>query len=480
MAWIDTIVGEYGFTLAAALYAYAALAAPLAGTAVAAAGFAASALWGLTYSLLLLYKTLTVGSVGLFSGSLVFDSFSAFLLVAANTAFILAALGLRGIVERWSSGEAVYAAMALMALGVLALSAANSLTLVYASWILAAITSYVLVALRKDGISVEAAVKYAATGAVATIVLLLGLTLAYHEYYGGAGFTVGSVAQLSPWLLAAALALIVSAAGFKIGVFPFQMWMPDVYGTADPAVISVVASLAKIVSILVLVKLITPLASLEPHMFLAILGFFALATMFYGNIGAFTTVRDSPQKTLAYSSIAQAGYLVAALAALAALPGANVKAAVAGIAIHTFAYVLAKLTAFQTLAAAGCEGGICGWERVRGLARKNPMLGFSLAVAMASLAGIPVTLGFWGKLYMFLAVASVNAGLAALMLVNFGMAIFYYGYMIYQVALAEPETKEELGVRGNTDLAAVAAALLTVLLGLVGWLFYSVSLHSYA
>jgi NADH-quinone oxidoreductase subunit N len=257
--------------------------------------------------------------------------------------------------------------------------------------------------------------------------------------------------------------------------------MPDVYGNAEPAVISVVASIAKIVSLMILVKLLYPLAVVEPHMYAWIVGLFALATMFYGNIGALLTVRDSPQKLLAYSSIAQAGYLVAALAALARLPGSKPEIALAGIAIHGFAYALAKLTAFQALAAAGCEGGGCSWNSIRGLAKRSPLLGFSLAVAMASLAGMPVTLGFWGKLYMFLAVASISTGLAVLMLVNFGMAIFYYGYMIYQVAMAEPTGGAEVRVRGNSDVAAIAAALLTILLGLVGWQFYSgVTLAPYA
>jgi NADH-quinone oxidoreductase subunit N len=480
MGWLDMISGEYGFTLAAALYAYTALASPLAGVNAAAASLLASVLWGLTYSLTILYKTLAAGPIALFSGSLVFDSFSALLLTAAHIALLTAMIGLWGLVNRWRAGEAVYAAIGLMALGILVLASAANLEMVYAAWILSAIMSYVLIALKKDSISAEAAVKYAATGAAATIVLLLGITLAYYNYYSSLGLSASPAVAANPWLIAAALAFIVSAAGFKIGVFPFQMWMPDVYGSADPSIISVVASLAKIITILILLKLLAPIASLEPHMYLAILGFFAVITMFYGNIGAFNTIRDSPQKTLAYSSIAQAGYLVAGLAALAALPGADAKTALAGLAIHTFAYVLAKLAAFQTLSAAGCEGGECSWERLRGLARRSPAVGFSIAVAMASLAGIPVTLGFWGKLYIFLAVARVNSGLAALMLVNFAMAVFYYGYIIYQVALVEPVKGVEVRVRGNSDLAAFAAAVLTLLLGVVGWMFYGVSLYPYA
>ncbi|ABM80064.1 NADH-quinone oxidoreductase subunit N [Hyperthermus butylicus] len=481
MAVVELLVGDYGFALGVGLYAAAALAAPLLGVRASKYMFGLAALWGLIYGFLVLGQTLPGGVVSAFSGYIVLDSFSAFLETGAALVLLLAAIGLSGLVDGWSSGEAFYAAMGLMALGIHVLAGAGVLQLVYAAWVLAAITSYVLVALRRDRIAAEAALKYAATGAIATVVLLLGITLAYQAYEG---YALGPAVVAGGATAVLAFAFIVSAAGFKIGIVPFQAWMPDVYGNSDPAVVSVIASIAKIASVLILVRLIAPLASLQPETLFDTVAVLAAITMLYGNIGALATVRDSPQKTLAYSSIAQAGYLAAAVAALARLPGAENQAAIAGLALHTLAYALSKLAAFQALAAAGCGSNSCGWAALRGLVRRSPATAFALVVAMASLAGIPVTLGFWGKLYIFLAVASISWPLALFMLANFGIAIFYYGYVIYQALLA-PETGKTMEtvagaeVRGNTDIAATAAALLLVLLGLVAWQFYSLTVYPY-
>ena len=466
---------EAGTLLVVAAYSFTGLVAPLFGPRGARFSLYAAAAVTL---LAAVYASVRVaplgGAVTGFQGSIVIDSFTVYMLSSAALVIALAALAARNIVDYWDAGEAFYAVAGLMALGIIVLGLSRVLYLVYIAWILAAVSSYVLVALYRDGISAEAAMKYAITGATATIVLLLAVML----YYTVAGsLALGTrIANPDPLLATPVVALSIVAIGFKMGVVPFHGWVIDVYGNVRPLVVALASAAAKILAALLIVKLIAPFALATPEILLWVAGTLAAITMLYGNLGALTTVRDSPQKLLAYSSIAQAGYIAAGFAALATLPGMDNKAAIAGIALHTSGYALSKLASFLALDTS-CDYPGCRWSNIRGLAWRNPHAAAALVIAVGSLAGAPPTLGFWGKLYIVKALVGASPLLAGLLITNFAIASFYYGYLIYQ-AFQPPASRAREPV-GTRELAALTAALLVILLGLLPQQAYNLQIYGY-
>ena len=472
-----TKVVEYGFLAVIAGYAFTGLVAPLWGPRATRMSLYAATMVALAAAL---YASLAFipagGYVVAFDGAVVVDTYTVFLLSLAVVVFALAAIAASGVVDYWDSGEAFYAVTGFMALGVIVLGLSRILYLVYVAWILAAVSGYILIALRRGPVSAEASMKYAITGAVATIILLLDLVL-FYVVRGGAEIAPG-VRLSDPLFITPVVTLAIVAAGFKMGVVPFHGWVVDVYGNARPLAVAVASAAAKIIAALLIVRLVAPFTAVQPEIVLWTAGILAAITMFYGNIGALLTVRDSPQKTLAYSSIAQASYIVAGFAALAKLPGVDNHAALAGIALHTAGYAFAKLASFLVLDTA-CESegeGKCTWSSLRGLAFRNPVAAAALIIALAALAGAPPTLGFWGKLYLLIAAVSASPPLAAIMVLNFGLGIFYYGYMIYIVTTGPRQPGERPTAR---DVAALAAAVSTVILGLAPWEAYGLTLYTY-
>ncbi|RUM47846.1 MAG: hypothetical protein DSY37_01385 [Hyperthermus sp.] len=409
-----------------------------------------------------------------FNGAVVVDTFTVYLLLVALVIFALTALAGRRTVDQWEASDAFYAVVGLMALGLIVLGFSRVLYLVYIAWILSAVSSYVLVALYRDSVSAEAALKYAVTGTAATIILLLAVIL----YYGvTASLTIGAaVSDASPLLVTPVVALALIAIGFKMGMVPFHGWAIDVYGNTRPLIVALVSAIAKILAALFIVKLIVSFAVATPTIVLWVAGVLAAITMLYGNLGALTTIRDSPQKLLAYSSVAQAGYIAAGFASLATLPGIDNKAAIAGIALHTAGYALSKFAGFLVLDSQ-CRYPNCGWDSMRGMAWRSPAAATALVLSVASLAGMPPTLGFWGKLYIVKAVSGASTGLALLLVVNFAIAAFYYGYLIYQL-FARPRQQE--GVRDDRSDVAFVAALLTLILGFMPQQAYQLTVYGYS
>ncbi len=431
-----------------ALLAAAGLAAPLAGRLPSLAAAALS----LGYvGLAAIYAALIQpGRTVLGFG--VFDSFSALLLAGAAVAMMLAVLGGYEVYSRWGWAEAVPAVACLAVLGVLVLAAAGDLVTLYAGWILAAAATYILIALAKDGVSAEAATKYAMLGGVASLVLVAGLGF----MFAGSGSMLLRPATEGVFALAAA-AMVLASAGFKIGAVPWHGWVPDVYGNARPLLVAMASAAAKAVAVILAVKVLLN-APATPEL-LALLASLAAVTMTYGNVAA--AASDRPQLVLAYSSVAQAGYLVAGLFALT-LGGEAARLALTGLALHTLGYILSKPAAFLALDAVAART----WEELKGSWGREPLATAGMALGLASLLGAPPSLGFWGKLYIVLALAPHSPLLAIVMAVNFAIGAYYYARMISALFMGEGGTP----VYTLRGLASLALGALTFVLGLVPWL----------
>jgi NADH-quinone oxidoreductase subunit N len=295
--------------------------------------------------------------------------------------------------------------------------------------------------------SLEASLKYVILGGVALAFLLLGMALIYAEYgtmefsalaaYCCAGGPASALARLG-------LGLILVAFGFKLALAPFHTWAPDVYQGAPAPVFAL------------LIRFVSLFALRESATFFSLLAALSLATMFVGNLLALR--QQNLKRMLACSSIAHMGYLLIPL-----LAGGT--AGVASLSFYFVAYFLATLTAFGVISALAREDGeLEHLEEYQGLGYRRPGLAAALALAMLSLTGIPLTVGFMAKLYLFAAAAQKGLWvLLVLGLLNSGVSAYYYLQVLVALYLRTP-APEAAWRSPRPATATVLAALSLALL----------------
>lgn len=402
-----------------------------------------------------------------FDGTYVFDRpaiWTFVVLCLATAAVVLLAIpALRG-----DAREAEFYALLLFSLlGAALLAGAGDLMEILLGLLLSAVPSYALVAYRRTSPpALEALLKYYLFGALTNIGLIFGLVLLYGltgttllEELGGAA--LASAATDSRLLLAVAAGLVVVGLGFKAGFVPAHFWIPDVFEGTSLAVAAYLSVVPKLGALLALARLsdaLLPQVAGWP----ALLALVAAVTMTWGNIAAFR--QEDLRRLLAYSTVAQAGYL---LMAVVALDGSGL--ALDALTYYFAAYGLANLGAFAVLAATGR----CGRLDNRGLLRQAPWLAFALLVALLSLVGLPPLAGFLGKFQLF--AAAWQAGFAWLTLVallNSALSLFYYLRALAPLFLDRPQAPGA-ALAGPARAVAYGCAAGSLALGLAGWLWPS-------
>ena len=352
----------------------------------------------------------------------------------------------------------------LVAVGMFAVVSVRDLLALFVGLELATIPLYFLVAWRsEDRLGGEAAAKYVIMGAGASCFLLFSFSYLY-GLSGSLRFdaVAGWAAQHpdSPMLWIAVLALLAGI-GFKLTLFPFQMWAPDVYHGAPTPVTALLSVSSKSTAFAFLaVMLRGPLAP-ALHGTQELLLVLSALTMTVGNLGAIH--QRHLRRFMAYSSIAQAGFI------LAAFLGPADDAALAAL-FYLFVYAAANYLAFSVFAVAGAEKGE-RFESLGGLSRRSPALAGMLAVCMFSLAGIPPVAGFLGKFFLFSsAAANGHYGFVVFAALNGTVSLYYYLHVLREAYIV-PE--EEGGENGALRVDPLQKALLgflflaVVLLGLV-------------
>jgi len=424
-----------------------------------------------TLSGLLLYVTASA-PVQFYGGLVVQDSFTSLLLLGAALAAItyMIAIGVEGL--QWASSPSLYSLIPLTLFGSFFLAGAANLLVILASWLLVSVVSYVVIASSDVKEAKGAAVRYAFVGIVAT--LILATSLAFYSIASGSyvlsltPLSAGSGAARE--VAALSVILLLAALGFKVGLFPFHWWLPSVYGRGDGRTVSFVAAVVKLAFIAVLGRALlvlsygSPLAG-DAALTVAVL---AVATMTYGNVAAFTS-RDL-QVILAYSSMAQVGYILAALAAAAYFAGnlelSMLRLALYAVALQSIAYAIAKAPLFAFTGSTARE-----LERLRGLMGVSPTAAVSASVLLYSLLGVPPLLGFWGKLYLFLSTSGYTVWLTLAALINSGVSAVYY--IIASRELLTKQERPPTPPARKYNIALVIAALLILVLGIVAPLFMS-------
>lgn len=360
-----------------------------------------------------------------------------------------------------------YALMLLAGLAVMLASAATNLVMIYLSIEFLSITSYVLTGyLRDDPRSTEAAIKYFIYGAAASAVMLYGFSL----IYGATGSTdlsaiatalatgTGSVR----WLVFPATVMALAGLGFKIALVPFHQWSPDAYEGAPTPVTAFLSVGPKAAGFAVLMRfLLTALPGFQVD-WVGVLAGVAIITMSLGNLVALW--QTNVKRLLAYSSIAQAGYMLIGLAALA--PQAESwTTGLNGLLLYLFAYLFTNLGAFAVVIAVENQTGSANIPDFAGLIRRSPFLAVAMFIFLLSLIGIPPTGGFLGKLFVFgAAMQRQLIVLAVVGIVNSVVSVYYYYAIIRQMFFGEAGDAEPIPL--TPSLGAVVAVNVVVVLGI--------------
>lgn len=423
----------------------------LAGVVVAGAGVAVLAAMG---------ATPLAGSPMVALDSFRFASLA--LILAATAGTILLSLGYLER-ERMHAPE-FYPLVLLAATGMMFLAGAADLVVLFLGLEVMSVAVYVLAGYdRRSRFAAEAALKYFLVGAFASAFLLYGIALVY----GAAGTMdlAGIAARLqgSPLSLmaGAGLALLVVGLAFKVAAVPFHMWAPDVYDGAPTPVTTFMATGVKAAGFLALARVLYQAFPHHTSAWVEVVGVLAVLTMVLGNLVALA--QRSLKRMLAYSSIAHAGYLLAAV-------WAGPRSGASPVLLYLVAYVLTTIATFGILGVIGRDGEReVTLETLAGLGKRQPWVAVALSIGMLSLLGFPGTLGFIGKWAILTAIVDQHQALLAVILVLTSLVSVGYYLPVIAAAWMKPEPVVAVPpVSPLTGGAALAIGLATVLVVLLG------------
>jgi NADH-quinone oxidoreductase subunit N len=335
-------------------------------------------------------------------------------------------------------------------IGMMMLISAVELLTIYVALELSSYSLYILVPLRRgDGIDVEAGIKYLFIGAVSSGFMLFGLSYIFGATHST--YLTEIVPRLSELVASpiGLLGLLFTLAGFffKLSVFPFHFWAPDVYQGAANQVTTFIATASKVAAVAVLLRL-AALGSSYGYSFAQALVILSIASMTLGNLVAI--VQKDFKRMLAYSSIAHAGYFLMGVLTMK-------EAGYIGAVYYALAYLVMNFTVFMVLSEVAKDGRDLKIVELAGLYKRSPILGLSLILGIFALAGVPPSIGFTGKLLLF--TSAMNQGyfwLVFIGAVNGTISLYYYLRVIYAAFFMEPG-----------DLPPVTVALPTRLLNYV-------------
>ncbi len=398
----------------------------------------------------------------LYSGMVLFDHFAiAFSILCVFVTGLVLFLS-KDYFDKGSTHVAEYYALILFSLtGALLVVSFHNLAMLFIGIEIMSVALYILAGIRKkDFASNEAALKYFLMGAFSTGFLLFGITL----LYGASGsfdlavigdYVVNNPHTVSPLFYAGILLLIVGLA-FKVGAAPFHFWTPDVYDGAPILITTFMSTVVKTAAFAGFLRLFYFCFVPLQDFWVPVLLVMTIITLFIGNITAI--VQQSFKRMLAYSSISHAGYMLFAIVAIG-------PASAGSVLLYAGAYSLASVIAFGSLILVKRAMGSDHFEAFNGLAKKNPYLSLAVAIAMLSLAGIPLTAGFIGKFMMFSGVlANYQVLLVILAVINAAMGIFYY-FRVIVAMYFKPIDRDQIVISGEYKAVLLLAVLITVILG---------------
>ncbi|MGC4115171.1 MAG: NADH-quinone oxidoreductase subunit N [Myxococcales bacterium] len=408
---------------------------------------AIAALLALAASVYELGAGLTAGP--LFKGAARGDGFQAFVSATVCAGLLLSVLVSPSFLRRQEAERGEYYGLMLFAAsGMVLLAMSDDLVMMFVAIETMSLATYALSAwLRRSPRSAESAFKYFILGAFSSALFLYGTALVYGATGTTALSSIAAGARGShPELLGPAIALLVGGFAFKIAAVPFHMWAPDVYEGAPTPVTAFMAAGVKAAAFAALFRTLAFAFQHRPELWTPVVLVLAILTMVGGNLLALP--QRNVKRMLAYSSIAHAGYL---LTGVMAATGRTRSESAEALLFYLLSYTVTAVGAFGVAGAIEKKDGepSATWDldRFSGLARRRPVMAACMAVFLVSLAGVPPTAGFMGKLLVFkAAVDSGQIALAVLGVVTSAIGAYYYlrvvVYMYFRPPDAEPLTEE--------------------------------------
>ncbi|TKY92395.1 MAG: NADH-quinone oxidoreductase subunit N [Candidatus Methanomarinus sp.] len=411
---------------------------------------------------------------GLLAGSLTIDPLSQFFKLTFLLVSLLVVIASIKEFEEHSNQDEYYTLILLGTVGMMIVASAVDIVTMFIGFELASLSTYVLAGFNKnEPKNIEAAIKYFVIGAVSSTILLFGLSYLYGLSGGLTNidelanfFSMNAELLISPMGIMA-LVMITAGFGFKMALVPFHMWAPDVYQGSPSVISALLAAGSKKMAFVAAfrVLLVAMIAmKVEIGILFAIL---AVATMTLGNL--VTVSQKSIKRMLAYSSIAQAGYI--AMVFVVVTPEA-----LTGGILYVMSHAFMKAGAFITV------GAVCyvllkqnskaqdvdHIDNFAGLGKRSPFLAFSMLLFLFALAGIPPTAGFVSKFILFLAVLKADyLYLVVIAILNSALSLYYYARVVKYMYVLPPASDEKMSVPTPYVLAIVLAMIGVLAIGIV-------------
>jgi NADH-quinone oxidoreductase subunit N len=425
-------------------------------------GYLASA--GLAASLILTLMNLDANAV-MYSGTLTVDALSQFFKIVFLIVALLVSVASIKYTENNEHVEEFFTLVLLAVVGMMMVASSNDLLVLFVSFELASISTYALAGFERRNLkSLESAMKYFIIGALSSALMLFGISFVY----GLAGTTnIPEIAQNSAMLVSSPLGivsivLLVAGFGFKIALVPFHMWAPDTYEGSPSVVSSLLAAGSKKMGFVAAFKVfMIALVALKTEWTMAF-AILSVITMTLGNVIALS--QNSVKRMLAYSSVAQAGYISMAFVVMSPM-------AITGGLFYILSHGFMKAGAFLVTAVVGYmilsenreAENVDHLENFKGLAKRMPISAFSMMIFVFALAGIPLTAGYMSKFVLFS--STIEAGLvwlAVIAILNSAISLYYYARVVKYMYFypAEGERVSEPLPYALTLVAAVVGVLI--------------------
>lgn len=405
-----------------------------------------------------------------FSGLIVCDAFSLVFrwliwgTIALTVALVTTSPCRReaGDVGRGARGQGEMLGLVLATgVGLMLMAESRHLLMAYVAIETVSLSSYLLVAFADEARSAEASMKYFLFGALSSGLMLFGMSLVFgltgQLSFGALKGTVATMQQPMAGALVVAVALVLVGLAFKISMVPFHMWTPDAYEGAPIPVAALLSVGPKAAGLALVLRVADALSGVWQAFFPLMTGL-AIVTMTLGNLAALA--QTNIKRLLAYSTIAQVGYLL--IGVVVGSPLAR-----EGLVVYLAAYLFMNLGVFACAQAVVEATGSEALEAFRGLSRRAPALALVCAVFLLSLTGLPPLLGFFGKALLF--GAALEAGQVALAvagIINSVIALSYYVNIIRLMYLHGPVLAEPLRTAPAIRVAVAVCAAVTLLVGL--------------
>ncbi|MFZ5631640.1 MAG: NADH-quinone oxidoreductase subunit N [Bacillota bacterium] len=397
----------------------------------------------------------------LYNGLFLVDQFSRFFKVTFLAAAFLVVLGSMRFVDKHLGGQSEYYSILVFAtLGMMVMTSAGDLMTMYLGLELMTISFIILVCFRRtEAKSLESGMKYVLLAGMSSAVLLYGLSLIYGITGTVVISEIGKALAMrgSLPLLMVGVVMLVAGLGFKISAVPFHMWSPDIYEGAPTPITAFLAVGSKAASFAVIIRIFVVGmfgVALNWEMLLALL---AAVTIVVGNLVAIP--QTNIKRLLAYSSIAQAGYILVGLVTAS-------QDGVKGVMFYAFLYVFATVGAFTV---ASHFYNVTGSDEIRdyaGLAQRSPLMAAVMVVAMLSMAGIPPLAGFVGKFYLFMTIVDNYLWLAFIGLIMSMVSVYYYLRVALVMYRDEPKDSAPITISAPVSVTLLVAMLVTLFLGI--------------